>query len=162
MPIAIMSLDKARLIAQYHPDWDLVSIVDVGLQGVYDLTPLDAYNAILRVTFDDITQEDLVLAGGPIPGAPTEEQIQQILDWSHDKDMDRLAVHCLQGISRSAAVAVVIACSRGMTAQKAFDELILPGRHNPNTLVLSLGREVLKMPEIMDEYYRRFGHGRQR
>jgi predicted protein tyrosine phosphatase len=83
------------------------------------------------------------------------------LGWARGKDLERLVVHCFQGISRSAALAVVITCSHGVAPADAFDTVIIPRLHSRNRLILSLGRQILGKDGIVDEYFARLS-GRRR
>lgn len=159
MPVTIMSQAKAFALAENHKHCDVISIMDSRWEKELplDVAVLDTYQSVLRLYFDDVEE--------PAPGfgmrAPTRADVQEAIEWCSDKDLDRLVVHCFQGISRSAAMAVVITCSHGVPPREAFDVLISPRLHNPNRLVLSLGRQILGQDGIIDEYFTRFSGRRQ-
>ncbi|MBT4819630.1 MAG: hypothetical protein HON70_28225 [Lentisphaerae bacterium] len=159
MPVTIMSQAKAFALAENYKHCDIVSIMDSRWEK--ELPPgavaLDTYQSVLRLYFDDVEE--------PAPGfgmrAPTRADVQCAVDWGRGKDLDRLVVHCFQGISRSAALAVVITCSQGVPPRDSFDMLISPRLHAPNRLILSLGRQILGQDGIIDEYFARFSGRRQ-
>ena len=74
----------------------------------------------------------------------TERREQAALDYAKDKQ--ELLVHCAAGVSRSSAIAYLIACSRvgTMEALKVLDSLF----HWPNNRVVRLGAEIMDNPEI--------------
>jgi len=160
MPITIMSQEKAFALANHYERCDIVSIMDSHCQE--DASPLgaaalDTYQSALRLYFDDVEES----APGFGLRAPSRADVQRAVDWCRGKDLDRLVVHCLQGISRSSAMALVITCSHGVAPADAFDTVIIPRLHNPNRLILSLGRQILGKDGIVDEYFARFS-GRRR
>lgn len=71
---------------------------------------------------------------------PQEEHVSAILDWAKERDGD-LHVACRAGISRSSAIAYLIACTR-MSPEEAV-KILTPGVHEPNQLVLKIGRKIL-------------------
>ena len=76
------------------------------------------------------------------------EQIKLILAWARNRR--NIAVHCTAGISRSSAVAYLIACTR-MPASDAIG-LLDPDRHCPNDLVIYHGIKILNDISIYEEY----------
>jgi predicted protein tyrosine phosphatase len=75
---------------------------------------------------------------------PERGHIEAALDYAKDKQ--ELLIHCAAGVSRSSAVAYLIACSRvgTMEALKVLDSLF----HWPNNRVVRLGAEIMGDSEI--------------
>ncbi|GIW79256.1 MAG: hypothetical protein KatS3mg105_1063 [Gemmatales bacterium] len=92
----------------------------------------------LHLQFDDI-ECDL-----PPFVSPSKPAIGKALAWS--KGRERLAVACHAGISRSSAVAYVIACSQ-MPPEQAI-KILRPGCHMPNELIVSLGSAILENTQV--------------
>lgn len=76
------------------------------------------------------------------------EQIELILAWSGNRR--NIAVHCTAGISRSSAIAYLIACTR-MPASEAIG-ILDPDRHCPNDLVIYHGVKILNDTLVYEEY----------
>lgn len=98
----------------------------------------------IAVAFNDITwpREGYV--------EPQEEHIREILEWAKDRPGD-LHVTCRAGISRSSAVAYLIACTR-MAPEEAV-KVLDPARHMPNELILKIGSKLIGphiLPPIND------------
>ncbi len=100
------------------------------------------YSSIVIEEFDDIEFPDDKFK------IVTCAEIERILLWAKGKD--RIAVHCTAGVSRSAAVAYLVACSR-MSASEAI-KVLDPDIHYPNALVLLEGMKILKDRSIEDQY----------
>lgn len=152
--IVIASLDDViSLISNKKTDYNIISIRTPGeedqIEQLFQLYK-DNYASVLPITFDDIEYE----AEHMTP--PAKEHIKEILDWSKGKS--DLLVHCRAGISRSSAVAYLIGCldSSPKEAIKVLDPLL----HWPNKLMVELGAEVLRNPDILETYldtfYRNF------
>ena len=91
---------------------------------------------LLVLRFEDIWCENSVFA------APTKDHIKQALDFAQDKD--NLTIACTAGVSRSSAIACIIA------AQKCLDPISVLNKksHHPNNLIIKLGADLLKKPEL--------------
>jgi len=104
------------------------------------------YRDIIIECFDDIKapQDGFI--------TPMKEHIRRILKWAMDKE--NIVVHCTAGISRSSAIAYLIACQMSSPKQalKVFDPL----KHCPNRLILNIGVEVLGDESILSEYLKWF------
>jgi len=83
---------------------------------------------------------------------PREEQIKELLNWSKGKH--DFVVHCTAGVSRSSAIAYVLACCF-MPPSEAISVLD-PYKHDPNDLIVQLGAKLLGNPEVLAEL-KRFG-----
>jgi len=75
---------------------------------------------------------------------PRMKDVEAMLSWSIDKNP--ILVHCQGGISRSAATAYLIACTR-VSPQIAL-YVLNPMRHWPNQFIIELGAKHLGKPEI--------------
>jgi predicted protein tyrosine phosphatase len=100
------------------------------------------YSSIIIEEFDDIEFSDGNLK------LVSRAEIDSILRWAGEKG--NIAVHCTAGISRSSAVAYLIACSR-MPASEAV-KVLNPNIHRPNALVVLKGISILRDRSIYDQY----------
>ncbi len=143
--IAIYSLDRiSEVIRKRKTDWDIVSIRSSGCPGAYTVfdTYHSNYNSIICEEFDDIESPDDELK------VVTRAKIVKILKWAKGKN--NIVVHCTAGISRSSAVAYLIACSR-MHPSKAI-KILDPKQHSPNALVVFHGIKILKDMAVYEHY----------
>lgn len=99
----------------------------------------DNYHSVFVMSFDDISE--------PMPGyiMPKEQDIKDVIDWSKGKD--NLLVHCSAGISRSAAIAYLIECTR--KPPKEAEKILRRSIHFPNMLILEIGSQILGDPNIL-------------
>ena len=154
--ITIWSLREiSALIREKPTDLNIVSIRSTEIpQATYDVFEecRSNYGNIIVEYFDDIQipQDGFIV--------PAKEQIMRILKWAMDKE--HIAVHCTAGISRSSAIAYLIACHRSSPKQAL--KILDPMKHSPNRLILHLGMEVLGDKAVMSEYMfwfdRSYGH----
>lgn len=68
-------------------------------------------------------------------GSPTKELVEKALSSNFE------IVSCRAGISRSSAIAYLLACKR--TSPEEAIQLLLPSKHFPNELILKYGMEIL-------------------
>jgi len=112
----------------------------------------DEYDAFekYRKNYKDIIVEHFDDIRAPEEGwiVPAKEHVQRILDWSIDRK--NIAVHCTAGISRSSAIAYLIACQR--CPPKEALEVLDPMMHFPNRLIIRLGAEVMEDESVINEY----------
>ncbi len=111
-----------------------------------DLPPVRDYvKSLLWLQFDDVLWEfsNYVM--------PRREHVEQALEWAGDKNP--ILCSCHAGMSRSAAMAYVIACSRALHPRLAL-EVLTPIKHYPNELIVKYGADLLKNKSILDEYYK--------
>lgn len=96
----------------------------------------------LHLQFEDLT---IPMGGYRLP---KKADVARALDWSRGRD--RIAIACHAGISRSSALAYVIACSR----VPPFDALRVLSRelHSPNSLIVNFGAELLDNRDVKDTY----------
>jgi predicted protein tyrosine phosphatase len=76
---------------------------------------------------------------------PKKDHIAAILEFAKDKD--NFVVSCHAGVSRSSASAFVIACSR--EDPKEAVKILDKRRHDPNSLIVKYGSELLNKPEMI-------------
>lgn len=96
----------------------------------------------LVLLFDDICR--------PVENCqePRKEDIEKALSFS-DSCIDDIIVSCNAGVSRSSAIAYLIAAKK-FGVEKAVDTLDFFGSW-PNDLIISLGAEILGLPILNDE-----------
>jgi len=82
--------------------------------------------------------------GNKIP--PEKEDIQKALDFAKGKD--KILVSCQAGVSRSSAIAYLIA-AQDVGPIEAFS-ILNPHIHAPNGLVIKYGSSILKNYDIVD------------
>jgi predicted protein tyrosine phosphatase len=155
--IKIVSAEDAAKEIRDNPNyWNVISIRDVKHSGMtLKEHPMErlmdrAISGII-LDFDDVWDEKHERLYGYV--MPKKADIEEGLDFAKDKDP--LLIHCWHGVSRSTAMAYVIACSR-MPATEAIN--IFESHHCPNPLVVELGAEILDNKEMLDifkEYEKR-------
>jgi len=93
-----------------------------------------------KLLFNDVTtlREELV--------PPKREDVQRALEFAEGKD--RLLISCQAGISRSAAIAYLIA-AREVGITEAFN-VLNPDVHIPNSLIVRHGALLLNEPDIIE------------
>jgi len=115
--------------------WNVISIRDSkqGNAPIDDVIGLCRDVLILR--FDDVQEKE--------PGDyvfPTIEDVRTALDWARGRTS--ILVHCHAGVSRSSAIAYLIACD--MVGPEKAISILNPHIHFPNSLLVSFGAEILK------------------
>jgi len=138
MNIMIGSVMDALRATANNKNINLVSIFSgrdkkrlLDLHGIdFDEEMKDCTN-MLRLSFDDVfgMEED----------SPSKEDVRKAIEWC--KDRKNVMVHCFAGMSRSSALAYVIACSQ-MPVDHALQVINLKV-HCPNDLIVSLGSDIL-------------------
>ena len=124
--------------AMHHPDRpceetrQLVKQLSAAVFGNDGLT--------LRLPMDDVSRDEADWR------APRVEQVQHALKWSDGRR--RLLVCCHMGISRSSALAVVIAAIR-YGVDEAM-KLLSPHEHSPNREIIRLGSYLIGLPSLVD------------
>lgn len=76
---------------------------------------------------------------------PKIEDVQKALEFTKDKD--RVLISCQAGISRSSAIAYLVAVQKVGVVQ-AFK--ILNSMHIPNNLIIKYGATIFNKPQIID------------
>ncbi len=139
--IRIMSRREAHSTLIYNPNIPIVAIGETFGHEVEHLITSIAKDCIC-VKFDDV---EMARPGYEIA---TEDQIKQVIEWAKDKD--ELIVACRAGISRSSAMAYLIAASK-VGPEKAIKMLDMSW-HQPNPLVVEIGTKVLGNPKVKEVY----------
>lgn len=141
--IEIYSLTKVLiLIATKKTNYNIVSIRDPeDADEIHQIFKRykENYQSVFPAIFDDI---QFAIKGYT---APDEGKIKDILEWSRNKN--NLLVHCNAGISRSSAIAYLIACTQKEPAEAI--KVLDPAMHWPNRLIVEIGSKVLGNPEII-------------
>ena len=119
--------DKKRLLNEQNIDFD------VEMEGCKN---------VLRLSFDDVFgfEED----------SPSVDDVRKAIEWSKGKK--QLFVHCYAGMSRSSAMAYVIACSQ-MPVDHALQVVDLKV-HCPNDLIVSIGSDILGNKKMIKKFER--------
>lgn len=104
----------------------------------------DKCKGFLPMVFDDVWLPEHERLGYVLP---KKEIIEEALMWAKNKGP--FIVHCKAGISRSSAVAYLIAClfAPPEKAIKVLNQFI----HSPNELIVKFGAEILENEEIVKE-----------
>lgn len=100
---------------------------------------------IISCCFDDVWLPEHEKMGYKLP---TKEDVAKILEWARGKNP--MTVHCTGGISRSSAIAYLIACLRS-SPEEAI-KILNPLIHSPNELIVQFGSEILGNPKILEVY----------
>ena len=89
------------------------------------------------------------------PRAPSREAVARILGFASGFGReDRILVHCLAGISRSTAVAVLVLIRHGMAPESAFAHVArLRPAMSPNMLILEHGERLLRLDGRLKRAY---------
>lgn len=124
--------------------WFVISIRDAEETSA----PIDAFKdlcqGILALNFDDVYDQrkhsDYKL--------PSMADVKSVIEWSRGKD--QILVHCHAGISRSSAMAYLIACDK-VGAQAAVG-VLNPFLHWPNPLIVKMGGEFLGDPKVEEGF----------
>ena len=144
--ISIMSLEAiTELLSSKKTLYNIVSIRSSDLpESEYKVFEEfnDHYKDIIVEIFDDIES--------PWKGQKVvmPEQIAGILKWAKGKD--NIVVHCTAGISRSSAMAYLIACTRIPPSEAV--KILKTDSHYPNDLVVYYGAKILEDDSIYKEY----------
>lgn len=98
----------------------------------------------LYLIFDDIETSKYSKNVTP----PSRKDIEKVLAWAVNKE--EIAVSCQLGISRSSAIAYIIACSKLDTSEAL--SFLNKNYHSPNQLIIKIGSEILNKPEIYSNF----------
>lgn len=81
---------------------------------------------------------------------PTKEDVVKILEWTKDKE-EPFVVSCAAGVSRSSAIAYLVAYQKSNSVDEALSVLD-PNIHEPNSLIVKYGSELLSCEDIYTRY----------
>ena len=155
MNVRITSLrDAGRLLAA-PAAYDVASIR--GHKYVRALHPLDPLlrnaKSFVRVWFDDIWLPAHTLDGSMLP---SRKEVERALVWAKGVGADgNFLVHCHAGVSRSSALAYLIACL--FASPDEAIKVLNPLLHHPNEKVVQLGAEILGDPQVYWVFQRDYG-----
>lgn len=151
MELLVVPRDSILDVVRVHPGWAIVSMWDAGAEA-WDLAP--HRGRLLRTFFDDMTHiSPSAIAAGYVP--PQRDDALAIVSFLRAVGAGSgLAVHCMQGVSRSTATALAAAAVLGSPAHAvgrlvaAADEAERLGLRDgapvkPNPRLVALFDEVL-------------------
>ena len=142
--IEIMSRKNASEFIENNKDYPIIAIGEQYSDDVKNMITDKATNCLCLI-FDDVEVES------PTRKTASKEQIQQAIDWAKDKD--DLIVACRAGISRSSAIAYLIACSKSKPEEAV--NILDMSIHQPNRLIIERGAKVLndkKVEKTIDDW----------
>jgi predicted protein tyrosine phosphatase len=99
--------------------------------------------SLLRLQFDDAWTQ---LHAGWGQTLPSSAQVQAALDWARPRLDEPILVHCVAGISRSSAIACLIARCAGDDTEAA--SILDASRHWPNPRIVQIGVRLLAAPDL--------------
>lgn len=108
--------------------------------------------AMIVRQFDDVWKAKHERSGFILP---TKEDVQACLDFVTNQQPENLLVHCDAGVSRSSAMAYVIACTM-RPPQEALN-LLNPMLHMPNERIVKYGSEILENDDVWLAFKKDFG-----
>lgn len=142
--IKIRSHHATREVLASAPGrWHVVLITNTGVSELPGFRGLAA--DLLHLQFDDIVTPQARLI------APSEDHVRRAMEWADGRTP--LLVSCTGGVSRSSALAYVLACCREHHPRLAAN-ILTPLHHYPNEAVVRHGAAVLGDRAVLDEYHR--------
>jgi len=144
MKLKIASENDAIAKVRRQPgELDVVSIRDPG----HAIDFRDECQDLLVLEFHDACHDNGRFRADVT--VPSRKHVSEAIEWCRERES--VLFHCAGGVSRSSALAVVVACANGMPAAEAFSTVLNPMLHFPNPIIIGLGAEILGMPEIVEE-----------
>jgi len=153
MQVLILPLKTAadNIVFLKHTNPNFISIRDsspnIDSKQKYDLIDRANFQNIFIVYFDDIENINEISKNEIMP---SESNIAPLINWIQSKIKENnndFVVQCTGGVSRSAAVAVLVEYIKNQNINKATD-IINPILHSPNYKVLEIGEKILNAPEL--------------
>lgn len=144
--------EVADVMAQRRPSHVITLVSPQGPTAA-----LDHDGPRLRLTFHDIAE--------PLPDLtpPTRADVERVLAFTRSWDAARpMLIHCWAGVSRSPAVAYIVACDRappGEEARLAAELRAAAPFATPNPLLIGLADQVLNRSGAMAAAIGRIGRG---
>jgi predicted protein tyrosine phosphatase len=132
-----------RFLRRCKGEWDVISIRDPG--DTFDALDASNFN-VLPLSFSDIWDDFTVVGGAEMP---QRDHVERALEFAKGKD--RLLVHCNGGVSRSSAIAFLVACQE-WDLNRALSILNF-NLHWPNQRVIELGTEILSDLSIQTKLF---------
>jgi len=147
MEIRICGVGDAKKAVFKNPGvWNVLSISSPG-HDYFDELAQQACADFQKLCFDDVRSNRDQEGKGKVP---TEADVRKAIEFAANKSM--ILVHCLAGISRSSAIAFIVACAKGLDPFEAAERILDPATHAPNPLIVRLGAEILGDPRISNAY----------
>lgn len=149
--LAVSHAEAIKILSEHPKEYHLVYItdpVDLGCDHRYREAISKAKSSIVCL-FRDIDLNET----GKYP--PTAAMVKKVIDWSNNKD--QILVCCFSGISRASAMAYNIACKKFVLPEASI-AILDYNKHLPNLLVVQLGSDVLKNPDMFG-FAQRFREG---
>lgn len=131
-PLGVCSAKNVEILA---PKFD--QVVSIGFREDYPSNLLAGHSQVLVLQFDDVQPEREAFDGG---FGPNETHVQELLGFI--KPERRILFHCMGGISRSPACAMLAALHLGATPKQVVDAMN-PQVVGPNPILLRKGEKVL-------------------
>ena len=145
----VTSIDEAEDRLAMPPDTHPDHLISIGAPWERELDGIEWYQGnLLRLLFCDVKQPP----GTPSRwerhnlSVPTEEHVQEIIDFGRGIESGHLLVHCQMGISRStAATLIVLAVHSDPSQANELEASIYRNRGiaRPNDWMLSMADELL-------------------
>lgn len=141
MKIIIRNYLAASYLLEQEPHvWDAIVILDSGLRHTEFVAANARRHIYLR--FDD------VVAVTTNKRPPTVSDIRKAMDFATNSE--NLLVSCRAGQSRSVATAFLVAFQQMGSA--AALSLLNPKRHSPNSLIVTLGEQLVDDPTLLSTF----------
>jgi predicted protein tyrosine phosphatase len=126
------------LVLNSVPDLDAIIITNHATE--FPAWIAEKVKSYLHLRFDDINHNP-----GPPWIPPAQEHIEKALEFAKDKT--KIVVACHAGVSRSSAIAYMIA-SRVWGTEEALS-ILKPGTHWPNPTLIQIGQQMFPTERIM-------------
>jgi len=130
-----------KMLSESPKQWDVVFINNPTEAPPHWLPELA--KSYCHLQFDDINTEFKTLR------TPKIEDVQKALQWAKEGKEDVL-VSCHAGVSRSAAIAYVLAASEYLPEDAIG--VLNPERHQPNRLIVEIGSKLLEDKKVWTEF----------
>lgn len=136
-------------ILRHRNYWYVVSV-----RGTRSTSPVDQF-ADLMLGFFPVSMDDIWDDSQEVSGEfemPLESEVARVLAWAAERRP--LLVHCRAGVSRSSALAYLVACTQ-VSPEEAI-RLLEYQVHYPNQYIVALGSKILNNPDIAGVANREF------
>ena len=150
MNIRIMSQIECFQELMKRPDfWNVLSIRSPERNRIPPDVLKSSAKSFHPMIFHDVWREFQIT---PTMVPPATCHVVEALAWSEGKE--NILVHCFAGVSRSPALAYIIACKR-MEPEEAM-KILDYKLHFPNRMIVQIGAKVLQNPAIWDVFHEVF------
>lgn len=139
MPIYVSGIVDMPILVRQFDIQDLVSIV--GIESQPPTPPEIDISNHHRCPVDDVTE------ASPGKTAPQSEHIVDLIEFLNSRDRDsRLLIHCIAGVSRSTAAALIAHTLKTNDPRKSANELREAAPYAwPNRRIVALADSILKL-----------------